>query len=399
MAIKVLVSDPLSKEGIDILKQNGFKVDEVSKLSEKELVKKIKGYDALIIRSGTTVTEKIINASDNLKVIGRAGVGLDNVDVTAASKKGIIVMNAPAGNTISTAEHAFSLMLSLSRNIPQANYSVKQGKWDRKKYMGVELYGKTLGIIGLGRIGTEFAKRALSFGMKVMAADPFLSEEKAKSINVEPVDLGTLFANADFITIHTPLTKETGHLIDDKAFQKMKKGVRIVNAARGGIVDEKALAKHLKSGKVAGAALDVYETKAKPPLDSPVVALEEVITTPHLGASTEEAQVNVAVDIARSVSDALTGKGFRTGRLAHARRPSKQKRDTPAIGHGFAKAPFAHDRMAIGYLHESHFERLLHFFGQNQLVHAHFALADSYTTSPFSPPAFVNLQRSHALCG
>lgn len=311
MAFKVLISDPLAKEGVDILKSNGLKTEEVSKLSEAELVKKIKGYDALIVRSGTTVTKKIIAASDKLKVIGRAGVGLDNVDVAEASKKGIVVMNAPSGNTISTAEHAFSLMLALSRNIPQANQSVKQGKWDRKKFMGVELYGKTLGVIGLGRIGAEFAKRALSFGMRIIAFDPFLSEEKAKSLNVEPVSLDTLFKNADFITIHTPLTDETRHLLDEKAFKKMKSGVRIINAARGGIIDEKALAKNLKSGKVAGAALDVFETKAKPPVDSPVFDMEKVVATPHLGASTEEAQVNVAIDMAKSVADALLGRGFR----------------------------------------------------------------------------------------
>jgi len=312
MVMKVLISDPLAKEGVDILKANkNFKVDEVSKLSESELVKKIKGYDALIIRSGTKVTEKVIKVADKLKVIGRAGVGLDNVDVKAASKKGIVVMNAPAGNTVSTAEHAFSLMLSLSRSIPQANNSVKQGKWDRKKFMGVELYGKTLGIVGLGRIGAAFAKRAQSFEMRVIAFDPFLSEEKAKAINVEPVEFDTLLKKADFITVHAPLTDETRHLIDEKAFRKMKKGVRIINAARGGIIDEEALSKSLKSGKVAGAALDVYETSAKPPLNSPVVQMDSVITTPHLGASTEEAQINVAIDIARSVSDALLGKGFR----------------------------------------------------------------------------------------
>ena len=311
MALKVLVSDPLAKEGVDILKGHKIKVTEVSKLSEAELAKKIKGYDALIVRSGTTVTKKIIQAADNLKVIGRAGVGLDNVDVAAASKKGIVVMNAPAGNTISTAEHAFSLMLSLSRNIPQANHSVKEGKWDRKKFMGVELYGKTLGIVGLGRIGAEFAKRAHSFGMKILAFDPFLSEEKAKSLNIEPVSLDKLLKYSDFITIHTPLTEETRHLLDEKAFKKMKKGVRIINAARGGIIDEKALAKNLKSGKVAGAALDVYETKEKPPVDSPVADMDKVVTTPHLGASTEEAQITVAIDMARTVADALLGKGYR----------------------------------------------------------------------------------------
>ena len=285
MAMKVLISDPLAKEGVEILKANKFKVDEVSKLSESELVKKIKGYDALIVRSGTTVTKKIIEASDKLKVIGRAGVGLDNVDVSAASKKGIVVMNAPAGNTVSTAEHAFSLMLSLSRNIPAASQSVKQGRWDRKKFMGVELYGKTLGIIGLGRIGAEFAKRANSFGMKILAFDPFLSEDKAKALNVESVSLDTLLKNADFITIHTPLTDETRHLLDEKAFKKMKKGVRIINAARGGIIDEKALAKNLKSGKCAGAALDVYETEAKPPVDSPVVDIDNIdlLSYAHIG--------------------------------------------------------------------------------------------------------------------
>ena len=311
MSLKVLISDPLSKEGIDVLKKNKIKYDEVCKLTENQLVKKIKGYDGLIIRSGTTVTKKIIMASDKLKVIGRAGVGLDNVDVEAASKKGIVVMNAPSGNTRSTAEHAFSLMLALARNIPQANESVKSGKWDRKEFMGVELYGKTLGIIGLGRIGTEFAKRALSFDMKVLAYDPFLSEEKAKSLNLESVPLDTIYKKSDFITIHTPLTSETKHLVDEKAFAMMKKGVRIVNAARGGIVDEKVLAKYLKNGKVAGAALDVFETKAKPPVDSPVVNNDKVVTTPHLGAATEEAQVKVSVDVAKSVADALLGKGYR----------------------------------------------------------------------------------------
>lgn len=311
MGVKVLISDPLAKEGVDIFRENGIKADEVSKLTEAELVKKIKGYDALVVRSGTTVTAKIIQASDKLKVIGRAGVGLDNVDVEAASKKGIVVMNAPAGNTISTAEHAFGLMMALSRNIPQADRSVKEGKWDRKKFMGVELYGKTLGIIGMGRIGGEFAKRALVFGMKVMVFDPFLTQEKARSAGVEPVDMEKLLKNSDYITIHTPLTSETRHLLDEKSFNKMKKGVRIINAARGGIIDEKALAKNLKSGKVSGAALDVFETKAKPPVDSPVLGMENVVTTPHLGASTEEAQVTVAIDMARSVVDALLGRGYR----------------------------------------------------------------------------------------
>ncbi|MBF0215601.1 MAG: phosphoglycerate dehydrogenase [Candidatus Omnitrophica bacterium] len=309
---KILISDPLSKEGVDILRKNkDFYVEEVEKLKEDQLVAKIKDFDALIVRSGTVATKKIIDAGVNLKVIGRAGVGLDNVDLEAASKKGIVVMNTPTGNTISTAEHAFTLMMSLARSIPLADKSVKDGKWDRKKFMGVELYGKVLGIVGLGRIGSEFAKRAQSFGMKVMAYDPFLTQEKAKSLNVEPVDLPTLYENADFITIHTPLTEETKHLIGEEAFKRMKKGVRIINAARGGIIDEAALAKYIASGKVAGAALDVYESKATPPVDSPVYGMESVITTPHLGASTEEAQLNVSIDIAECVQDALLGKGYR----------------------------------------------------------------------------------------
>ncbi|MBD3380271.1 MAG: phosphoglycerate dehydrogenase [Candidatus Omnitrophica bacterium] len=309
--MKVLLSDPLAKEGMDILKKNGIKVVEAVGLTDNELARKIKGFDGIIIRSGTTVTRKIINASDKLKVIGRAGVGLDNVDVAAASQKGIIVMNAPSGNTVSTAEHAFSLMLALSRNIPQAHASIKSGVWDRKKFMGVELYGKTLGIIGMGRIGSEFSKRALSFGMKVVAFDPFLTAEKAKSLSVEPVSMNELLSAADFITIHTPLTEETRHLIDEKAFKKMKKGVRIINAARGGIIDEKALARYLRNGKVAGAALDVFETPSKPPVDSPVINSERIVATPHLGAATKEAQISVAVDMARAVSDALLGKGYR----------------------------------------------------------------------------------------
>ncbi|MBF0494388.1 MAG: phosphoglycerate dehydrogenase, partial [Candidatus Omnitrophica bacterium] len=322
MAIKILISDPLDKEGINILKKNPeFQVDAVTGLTEDQLIEKIKDYEVLVVRSETTVTKKIIAAADKLKIIGRAGVGLDNIDLPAASKKGIVVMNAPAGNTISTCEHAFSLMLSLARHIPQANESVKKGEWNRKKFMGVELYTKVLGIIGLGRIGTEFAKRAQSFGMKVLAFDPFLSKEKAKSLNVESVELDALLRESDFITIHTPLTAETKHLINAAAFEKMKKGVRIINAARGGIIDEAALAANIKSGKVAGAALDVYETKAKPPVDSPAALLSEVISVPHLGASTKEAQVNVAIDIANCIADALTGKGYRNA----ANLPSVEK--------------------------------------------------------------------------
>lgn len=310
MPIKILVSDPLAKEGIKILEEEkSFKVDQRSKVPPSELKELIKDYDALIIRSGTKVTSDIISAAHNLKIIGRAGVGLDNVDVSAASKKGIIVMNAPAGNTVSTAEHTMSMMLSLSRNIPQAYASMKEAKWERKKFMGSELYGKALGIIGLGRIGAEVAKRALSFKMKIIGYDPYLSEDQAKKMDIRLADLETLFKQSDYITVHTPLTDETRHIIGEKQFKVMKDGVRIINCARGGIVDEKALDAAMESGKVAGAALDVYESE--PPLDSPLLKRPNVIMTPHLGASTKEAQVNVAIDIAKAVKDAILEKGIR----------------------------------------------------------------------------------------
>ena len=310
MATKILISDSLSEDGINILKnEKSFKVDVKTKLSPEELKKIIPDYDVLIVRSQTKVTKDVISCAKNLKFIGRAGVGLDNIDINEASKKGIVVMNAPEGNTISTAEHAFSLILSLSRNIPQADLSVKKGEWERKKFMGVELYGKTLGVIGLGRIGAEVAKRALSFKMKIVAYDPFLIAERAKSLGIESVDLNTLFKRSDYITIHTPLTKDTKYIINEDAFKKMKKGVRIINCARGGIVKESALLEAIKSGIVAGAALDAYEKE--PPGKSPIVENIKIVTTPHLGASTEEAQVNVAIDIANSIRDALTGKGMR----------------------------------------------------------------------------------------
>ncbi len=309
-ATKILVSDPLAEEGIKILeKEKGFEVDVKPKLPPEELKKIIKNYNALIIRSGTKVTSDIISNASKLKVIGRAGVGLDNVDVNAASKKGIIVMNAPAGNTISTAEHTMSMILALSRNIPQAYTSMREGKWDRKKFMGTEIYNKTLGVIGLGRIGVEVTKRALSFKMKVLGYDPYLSEEKTKKMDVELVDLKTLLKKSDYITVHTPLTDETKHLLGKDEFKIMKKGARIINCARGGIVDEKALNEAFASGKIAGAALDVYEKE--PPVNNPLLKRPNVVTTPHIGASTEEAQVNVAIDVAEAVRDAILDKGIR----------------------------------------------------------------------------------------
>ncbi len=309
--IKILVSDPLSQEGLKILKEEKrFSVDVRTELKPEELKKIIKDYDALVVRSATKVTKDVINAAAKLKVIGRAGVGLDNVDLEAATAKGIIVMNTPAGNTISTAEHTMSMILALSRNIPQANASTKKGEWKRSKFMGVELYNKTLGILGLGRIGSEVARRAVSFGMKILAYDPFLSREVAETLGIQIVDSKDLFSRSDYITIHTPLTDETKHMISDKEFALMKKGVRVINCARGGIIDEAALVAAIKGGRVAGAALDVFE---KEPLtaDSELLKLDDVILTPHLGASTEEAQVNVAIEVSEIVRDALLGRGIR----------------------------------------------------------------------------------------
>jgi len=309
--IKIFVSDPLSEEGLKILKdRKEFQVDVKTDLKPDALKESIKDYDGLVVRSATKVTRDILSQAVKLKVIGRAGVGLDNVDLEAATQKGIIVMNTPAGNTISTAEHTMSMILALSRNIPQAVVSTKKGEWKRSKFMGVELYGKILGIMGLGRIGSEVARRALSFGMKVLAFDPFLSREVAQGIGVELVELKEVLENADYITVHTPLTEETKHMLSTKEFAMMKKGVRVVNCARGGIIDELALVEAIKEGKVAGAALDVFE---KEPLaaDNPLLQVDNVIITPHLGASTEEAQVNVAVEVAQIVADALLGRGIR----------------------------------------------------------------------------------------
>ena len=339
MAIKILISDPMSESGLKILKnERSFKIDVKPKLSPAELKKIIKDYDAILIRSGTKLTKDIINAS-NLKVIGRAGVGLDNVDIAAATKKGIIVVNAPAGNTISTAEHAMSLMMALSRNITQANASLKNKEWNRKKFMGVELYGKTLGIVGLGRIGAEVASRAVAFKMNVLAYDPFLSIDVAKKLKVELVDLDKLFKTSDYITVHTPITDKTRHMIGAKEFKAMKYGVRIINAARGGILDESALFNALESGKVAAAALDVFEKE--PPTDSPLLNLDNVVVTPHLGASTEEAQVNVSIDIAETVRDALLDKGL------------KNAVNMPSVGMEEAKVlkPYINLAEKIGLMH------------------------------------------------
>ncbi|HOW42134.1 MAG TPA: phosphoglycerate dehydrogenase [Candidatus Omnitrophota bacterium] len=308
---KILVSDSLSEEGLKILNEvKEFQVDVKTGMKPEELKAVIKDYDALLVRSATKATKEIIQAADNLKVIGRAGVGLDNVDLAAATERGIVVMNAPAGNTISTCEHTMSMLLSLARSIPQANASTKKGEWKRSKFMGMELYKKTLGIIGLGRIGREVARRAASFGMKIKGYDPFLSRDLANTLGIEVVELDDLLKEADFITVHVPLTDDTNHMISDKQFALMKKGVRVLNCARGGIIDEQALIKAVKEGKVAGAALDVFETEPPDPANE-LLKLDTVIVTCHLGASTEEAQVNVAIEIAECAKDFLLGKGIR----------------------------------------------------------------------------------------
>jgi D-3-phosphoglycerate dehydrogenase len=308
--IKVLISDPISERGVELLKSNpAFQADKNIGLKEEQLCEIIGEYEGLIVRSQTKVTKKVIDAAKKLKVIGRAGVGVDNVDVDAATRRGIIVMNTPGGNTISTAEHSFSMMMAMARKIPQAHASMKAGKWDKKSFEGVELHNKTLGIIGMGRIGGEVARRAIAFGMRVLACDPFLSMSRAKALQVEVVELDEIYKNADFITVHTPVTEQTRHMINKDTIAKMKKGVRLINCARGGIIDEKDLYDAIKSGQVAGAALDVYEQE--PPTDSPLRELDTVIMTPHLGASTHEAQESVGTEVAEQIAEALTGGTIR----------------------------------------------------------------------------------------
>jgi len=301
--MNVLVSDNISPKGVKILEKAGLKVDVKTGMKPEELKKVIGKYEGLVIRSATKVTSEIIDAAKKLKVIGRAGSGLDNVDKAAATKRGIVVMNTPGGNTITTAEHTIALIVALARQVPQATASMKEGKWEKKKFMGVELFGKTLGIVGLGNIGSHVAKVAQGMGMDILAYDPYLSEEKAKSLGVKVVKIEELFKKADIITLHIPLTDETRNLIGTKSIATMKKGVRIINASRGGVVDEDALCKALQSGKVAAAALDVFEKE--PPSESPLMKLDNFICTPHLGASTQDAQENVAVAVANQIADYL----------------------------------------------------------------------------------------------
>lgn len=305
-APKVLVADAISERGIEELRGSGeLEVTVQTGLKEEALLEIIPQFAALVVRSQTKATAKVINAAEKLKVIGRAGVGVDNVDVDAATRRGVIVMNTPGGNTISTAEHTFSLLVSLARNVAQADASMKAGRWDRKHFEGVELYNKTIAILGMGRIGTEVARRAMAFGMRVLAYDPYLSVTRARSLQVELVEnLDDLLPHADFITVHMPATAETLHMLDAARIAKMKRGVRLINCARGGLIEEHALAEALRSGQVAGAAIDVYEQEP-PPADFPLRGIANVIMTPHLGASTAEAQESVGIEIAQAIRAAL----------------------------------------------------------------------------------------------
>lgn len=300
---KVLISDKLSPRAIEIFKENGVEVDVKVGMTPDELIACIGEYDGLAIRSATKVTEAVLNAAKKLKVVGRAGIGVDNVDTKAATARGVVVMNTPFGNSVTTAEHAIAMMFSLARQIPQASSSTHANKWEKNKFMGVELTGKTLGLIGAGNIGSIVADRAQGLKMRVIAYDPFLTKEKAESMNVEKVELDELLKRADFITLHTPLNDATRGILGKEAFAKMKKGVHIVNCARGGLIDEAALKTAIQEGKVSGAALDVFEVE--PAKDNLLFGMEEIICTPHLGASTNEAQENVALQVAEQMSDYL----------------------------------------------------------------------------------------------
>lgn len=322
---KVLISDKLDPLAVKIFEAHGVEVDFKPGLSPEQQMEIIGQYDGLAIRSATTVTAEMIAKAENLKVIGRAGIGVDNVDVPAATQAGIVVMNTPFGNSVTTAEHAIAMMFALAREIPQANESTHAGKWEKKRFMGVELYNKTLGVIGCGNIGSIAADRALGLKMKVIAYDPFLNEERARDIGVEKVELDALFERADFITIHVPKNEHTAGLINKKTIAKMKDGVRIINCARGGIIVEADLKEALESGKVAGAALDVFEVE--PATDNALFSSDKVICTPHLGASTTEAQVNVALQVAEQMSDFLVN-GAVTNAL---NMPSISSEDAPRL--------------------------------------------------------------------
>jgi D-3-phosphoglycerate dehydrogenase len=302
--MKVFVADDVSDSGLEPLRSAGFTVEKRTGLTGPSLVEALAGCEGLIVRSETKVTADLMSNASSLRVIGRAGVGVDNIDVPAATIRGIVVMNAPDGNTITTAEHTIALLISLARSIPQANGSLKGGRWERKKFIGVELQGKTLGIVGLGRIGRVVASRARAMGMFIVAYDPFIAPEQARDLDIELAPLDEVYSRADFLTVHTPLTAETRGLIDADVFAKMKKGARVINCARGGLIDEAALGEAISNGTIAGAALDVF-AQEPPPADHPLLKLDQVIVTPHLGASTTEAQEGVAFTVAEQMRDFL----------------------------------------------------------------------------------------------
>jgi D-3-phosphoglycerate dehydrogenase len=303
MTVRVLISDKMDPRAAAIFRERGIDVDEKPGLSPDELKTIIGDYDGLAIRSATKVTKAILEAATNLKVVGRAGIGVDNVDIPAATARGVVVMNTPFGNSITTAEHAIALMFALARQLPEADASTQAGKWEKNRFMGVEVTGKTLGLIGCGNIGSIVATRALGLKMKVAAFDPFLTSERAVELGVDKVELDDLLRRADFITLHTPLTDQTRNILSRENLAKTKKGVRIINCARGGLIDEAALKDALENGQVAGAALDVFESE--PATTSPLFGTPGFISTPHLGASTSEAQVNVAIQVAEQMSDFL----------------------------------------------------------------------------------------------
>jgi D-3-phosphoglycerate dehydrogenase / 2-oxoglutarate reductase len=301
---KIFVADDVSESGLQPLRDAGFVVEKRPGLSPVDLAAALSDCTGLVVRSETKVTSELMEKAPQLRVIGRAGVGVDNIDVPAATVRGVVVMNAPDGNTITTAEHTIALLVALARRIPQANSSLKFGRWERKKFIGVELQGKTLGIIGLGRIGRVVATRARALGMSIIAYDPFIAPDQARDLEIELATLDDVYASADFLTVHTPLTPETRGLIDKEVLAKMKRGARIINCARGGLIDEDALYEAIQSGAIAGAAIDVF-TQEPPPVDHPLLMLDEVIATPHLGASTTEAQEGVAFTVAEQMRDFL----------------------------------------------------------------------------------------------
>ncbi len=322
---KVLISDSMDPKAAAIFRERGIEVDEITGETADQLIARIGEYDGLAIRSATKVTKAVLDAATNLKVVGRAGIGVDNVDIPSASARGVVVMNTPFGNSITTAEHAIAMMFALARQIPEADVSTQAGKWEKNRFMGVELTGKTLGLIGAGNIGSIVAERALGLKMKVVAFDPFLSPDRAVELGIEKVELDQLLARADVITLHTPLTDQTRNILSAENLAKTKRGVRIVNCARGGLIDEGALKAALDSGHVAGAALDVFQTE--PAKESPLFGTPGFICTPHLGASTDEAQVNVAIQVAEQISDYLL-----TGGITNALNvPSLSAEDAPKL--------------------------------------------------------------------